>query len=187
MSAADPPIPLSESVLCSVGAAARYNIPANLMLAVAEKEAGTPGLSVRNTNGTSDVGPMQFNTAYLSTLARYGITAQAVAAHGCYAYYLAAWRLRRHLQFDQGDLWTGAANYHSRTPRFNAIYRLDLITKAARWADWLECRTSRSCLLTPQVAPSEKAATKTATAPIGGTARATPDYTPRMITAATTP
>ena len=41
---------------------------------------------------------------------------------------------------DKGDLWTKAANYHSRTPRFNAVYRADLMRRATRWADWLEAR-----------------------------------------------
>jgi hypothetical protein len=83
---------------------------------------------------------MQFNTSYLSDLARYGITANDVAAAGCYAFDLAAWRIRGHLKNDKGDLWTKAANYHSRTPRYNTVYRSDLRVKAAKWADWLEAR-----------------------------------------------
>jgi hypothetical protein len=83
---------------------------------------------------------MQFNTAYLRELERYGITANDVAAAGCYSFDLTAWRLRRHLRNDKGDLGTRAANYHSRTPQFNAVYRADLMKKAAKWADWLEAR-----------------------------------------------
>jgi len=56
------------------------------------------------------------------------------------AFDLAAWRIRGHLKNDKGDLWTKAANYHSRTPRYNAVYRSDLRVKAAKWADWLEAR-----------------------------------------------
>ena len=56
------------------------------------------------------------------------------------AYDLAAWRIRGHLKKDKGDLWTRAANYHSRTPRYNAVYRKDLRVKAAKWVDWLEAR-----------------------------------------------
>ena len=52
----------------------------------------------------------------------------------------AAWRLRGHIRNDEGDLWTRAANYHSRTPQYNAAYRADLVVKALRWADWLEAR-----------------------------------------------
>lgn len=129
---------IHERVSCSILAAKKYGVPANIVLAVAEKEGGRPGQWVQNSNGSHDVGPMQFNTAYLKDLARFGITAQDVAANGCYPYDLAAWRLRKHLQNDSGDIWTRAANYHSRTTEFNNIYRADLMRKAAKWAVWLE-------------------------------------------------
>lgn len=140
MPVADLPPQLQERVVCSIAAAVKYQIPANIVLAVAEKEAGKPDQWVRNTNGTHDVGPMQFNTVYLRDLARYGISPADVAAAGCYAFDLAAWRLRQHIRKDRGDLWTRAANYHSRTPQYNAVYRTDLVVKAGRWADWLESR-----------------------------------------------
>lgn len=137
----DLPPHLHERVVCSITAASKYNIPANLILAVAEQEGGKPGQWVRNANGTHDVGSMQFNTSYLTTeLARYGITPADVAAPGCYAYELASWRLRSHLRNDRGDIWTRAANYHSRTPALNAIYRSQLIRRAAKWAAWLTAR-----------------------------------------------
>ncbi|MDO9161241.1 MAG: transglycosylase SLT domain-containing protein [Methylococcaceae bacterium] len=131
---------LQERVVCSLSAAMKYEVPANIVLAVAEKEAGKPGQWVLNANGTHDVGAMQFNTAYLSDLARYGISANDVAAAGCYSFDLAAWRLRQHIKHDKGDLWTRAANYHSKTPHYNAIYRADLMAKAVKWADWLDAR-----------------------------------------------
>jgi len=136
----DLPPQIHERVICSISAAVKYEVPANIVLAVAEKEAGKPGQWVKNSNGTHDVGPMQFNTAYLAELARFGITAKDVAASGCYSFELAAWRLRQHIRNDKGDLWTRAANYHSRTYRYNAIYRADLMTKAVKWADWLSAR-----------------------------------------------
>lgn len=134
-----PPL-MHERVACSISAAAKYEIPANIMLAVAEKESGKPGQWIRNDNGTYDVGPLQFNTAYLRQLANYGIRPDDVAVVGCYPYELAAWRLRQHITKDLGDLWTRCANYHSRTPRFNEVYRTDLMKRAARWADWLAAR-----------------------------------------------
>ena len=118
----------------------KYDVPANIVLAVAEVENGKPGQYVQNTNGTYDVGPMQFNTDYLADLANYGITPEDVANKGCYPYELAAWRLRGHIHDDAGDLWTRAANYHSRTPKYNAIYRAKLIRAAQKWADWLARR-----------------------------------------------
>lgn len=127
-----------ERIVCSITAAEKYQIPANILLAIVEKEGGKPGLWMKNTNGTHDVGALQFNTAYLKTLEKYGITPGDVIKPGCYAYDLAAWRIRGHLTQDRGDVWTRAANYHSRTPSYNLRYRADLIGKANRWAKWLE-------------------------------------------------
>jgi hypothetical protein len=135
---ADLPLQLQERVVCSINAAVKYEIPANIVLAVAEKENGRAGQWVRHANGAVDVGPMQFSTGYLRDLARYGITPKDVAARGCYPYELAAWRLRQHIRHDRGDLWTKAANYHSRTHQFNSMYRADLIRKSVKWANWLE-------------------------------------------------
>lgn len=134
------PPELQTWIICSIAAAAKYRIPANIVLAVAEKEGGRPGQWKPNRNGTHDVGSMQFNTGYLTDLARYGITASDVATAGCYSFDLAAWRLRQHLYKDKGDLWTRTANYHSRTPQYNHVYRADLIRKASKWADWLDAR-----------------------------------------------
>jgi hypothetical protein len=134
------PSQLQERVVCSISAAAKYRVPANIVLAIAEKEGGRPGQWKSNRNGTHDVGPMQFNTAYLSDLARYGITPDDVAMAGCYSFDLAAWRLRQHIRMDTGDLWTRAANYHSRTPQHNSVYRVDLMRKATKWANWLDAR-----------------------------------------------
>ncbi|MDF3982963.1 conjugal transfer protein TrbN [Luteibacter sp. PPL201] len=134
-----PDIPAEQQamVACALGAAIAYDVPANILLAIAEQEAGRPGQWVRNANGTQDVGALQFNTAYLRELARYGISPHDVAAPGCYAYQLAAWRIRAHLRDDAGDVWARAANYHSRTPQLNARYRAALIRRAVRWSTWL--------------------------------------------------
>jgi hypothetical protein len=161
MPVVDLPPPLHERVVCSIAAAVKYEVPANMLLAVAEKEGGKPGQWVRNANGTHDVGPMQFNTAYLSGLTQYGITVADVAQAGCYPFDLAAWRLRGHIRNDEGDLWTRAANYHSRTPQYNAAYRADLVVKAREWADWLEARFVTYDMAKPapwtEVAPENRA------------------------------
>jgi hypothetical protein len=142
MPAIDQSPQIQERVVCSISAAAKYGIPANILLAVAEKENGKPGQWMRNANGTHDVGPLQFNTGYLKQLGRFGITPADVAAAGCYSYDLAAWRLRQHILKDNGDLWTRAANFYSRTRHFNMVYRSDLMRRAARWADWIAARYS---------------------------------------------
>ncbi len=136
----DLPPDMQERVVCSITAAIKYEIPANILLAIAEKEGGKPGQWVSNSNGTHDIGSMQFNTTYLGDLASHGITADDVAQPGCYPYDLASWRVRQHIKKDKGDIWTKAANYYSRTKKHNTKYRADLITKAVKWADWLENR-----------------------------------------------
>lgn len=134
---ADLPPLMQERVICSIEASVKYDMPANIVLAVAELENGRPGQYRHNRNGSHDVGTMQFNTDYLRDLSKYGITAQDVAATGCYPYELATWRLRQHILHDKGDFWTKAANYHSRTPQYNATYRAKLKMAAKRWAGWL--------------------------------------------------
>lgn len=153
MMAIDLPPKLQERVVCSIMAAVKYEVPANIVLAVAEKEGGTPKQWVKNSNGTFDVGSMQFNTKYLNDLKKYGITAEDVAQPGCYSFDLAAWRLRGHLRHDTQDLWTRAANYHSRTPKYNQIYREDLIKKATKWGHWLEVNFPTYGVTKPGSAP----------------------------------
>lgn len=147
----DLPPHLHERVVCSISAAAKFEIPTNIMLAVAEQEGGRPGQWVRNKNGTHDVGALQFNTAYLAELSRFGIKTADVAAAGCYAYDLAAWRLRQHLRNDSGDLWSRAANYHSRTPVHNNAYRARLIQKGGKWSAWLSARFAHAEVPVPLV------------------------------------
>lgn len=62
-----------ERISCSIIAAVKYELPANIVLAVAGQEGGKPGQWVKNKNGSYDVGTMQFNTNYLTDLAKYGI------------------------------------------------------------------------------------------------------------------
>ncbi|MDV7248935.1 MULTISPECIES: transglycosylase SLT domain-containing protein [Xanthomonas] len=175
---------LEERVVCSISAAAKYEIPANIVLAIAEKEGGKPGQWVRNDNDTYDVGAMQFNTAYLSDLAKYGIGANDVAAAGCYAFDLAAWRLRGHILKDKGDLWKRAANYHSRTEYYNAIYRADLKAKAAKWADWLDARflTISYSPKGATVAQASRAAQKVASSPAPAGEAIQPGQKPQGVT-----
>lgn len=127
------------SVICAVAAATRYSVPVNIFLAVVEKEGGKPGQYVKNKNGTYDIGPLQFNTSYVKTLSKYGITYKSVEGHNnsCYPYYLAAWRIKQHINNDHGDIYQKVSNYHSRTHHYNAIYREDLIKRSEKLAAYL--------------------------------------------------
>lgn len=139
-----------ERIVCSITAAIKYQVPANILLAIAEKEGGRPGMVNINKNGTYDIGPMQLNSAYLHELRKYGIVPAHAAVSGCYPYELAAWRLRRHLLYDKGNLWARAANYHSRTAQYNLPYRTELIKKGHKWKHWLEYNLPFKSLAVPK-------------------------------------
>lgn len=129
-----------ERVECSIQAANHYHIPPLIMLAVAEQEDGKPGQKTRNSNGTYDYGAMQINTVSLADIRSYGINENHVLAEGCYPYYLAAWRIAGHITNDSGDLWQRAANYHSRTPFYNQLYREKLLQRATKITSRLEIK-----------------------------------------------
>lgn len=148
-----------ERVECSIQAANHYHIPPLIMLAVAEQEGGKPGQKTRNSNGTYDHGAMQINTVSLADLRPYGINENHVLAKGCYPYYLAAWRIAGHITNDAGDLWQRAANYHSRTPYYNRLYREKLLQRATKIAPRLAIKETAGELAyqpTPQTEPSFK-------------------------------
>ena len=128
----------AEAIACSIEAAIEFQVPANIVLAIREVEGGRAGQWMTHDNGAVDIGPMQFNRRYLRTLAAYGVTEADVAAKGCYPYRLAAWRVAGHLARDEGDVWTRAANYHSRTQRLNQRYRQRLLKSARKWLKWLQ-------------------------------------------------
>jgi len=128
---------------CVLVAAQRQGGPGNVLLAIASVENGKNGQVVANTNGTFDIGHFQINTMHWDKGGIFdgdaGQAKQDVAWRGCYNAEVAAWMLRQNLDERNGqDYWTRAANYHSRTPRFNSIYRKRLIQFAASWARWLE-------------------------------------------------
>lgn len=135
ISALPPDMPPADvRIYCSVEAGLEFGVPAELIYAVSLNEGGRAGLAMRNTNGTYDLGWMQFNTSYLRTLAPYGVRPEFAQEDSCYPWHLAAWRLRGHLEEEgRADFWTRGAYYHSRTPSYNAVYRNRLIKNAARF------------------------------------------------------
>lgn len=152
-----PTIPIDDArIYCSVEAAARYFQPSEPVYAVALTEGGRPGIAVLNTNGTYDLGYMQFNTAYLKTLSRAGVKVSDVQKNSCYPFHLAAWRIRGHLEERSGaDVFTKAAWYHSRTPEYNIIYRGKLIENARRFDFKKAAEFERSLSYIPEISSFE--------------------------------
>lgn len=128
------------STECVIQAATKQGVPANVLLAIASIEAGKNGQVVRNTNGTADISHFQINTAtYRSELAPYGVTLHDLQWRGCYNAELAAYLLSKRLnESGRQDFWTKAANYHSKTPKYNSIYRRKLVALSTEWARWIQ-------------------------------------------------
>ena len=128
------------SVECVVQAAARQNVPANVLLAIASIEGGRNGQVVSNENGTSDISHFQINTAtFRREIEPHGVSLRDLQWRGCFNAEVAAFLLRKRLaEGGQQDFWTKAANYHSRTPKFNTIYRKKLVALSTEWAGWLQ-------------------------------------------------
>ena len=124
-------------IWCALAASVRYDVPADALLSVYSVERGGTDTWSHDANGTYDVGPLQFNTAYLASLRKFGITPRAVEGKTCYPWFLAAWRIHDQLVEDRGGFWTRVARYHSATPRYVATYRRQLLEYAPRWRAWL--------------------------------------------------
>ena len=124
-------------IWCALAASVRYDVPADALLSVYSVERGGTDTWSHDANGTYDVGPLQFNTDYLASLRRFGITPRAVEGKTCYPWFLAAWRIHNQLVEDRGGFWTRVARYHSATPRYVATYRRQLLEYAPRWRAWL--------------------------------------------------
>ena len=124
-------------IWCALAASVRYDVPADALLSVYSVERGSTDTWSHDANGTYDVGPLQFNTAYLASLRRFGITPRAVEGKTCYPWFLAAWRIHDQLVEDRGGFWTRVARYHSATPRYVATYRRQLLEYDPRWRAWL--------------------------------------------------
>lgn len=135
----------SASIDCVIEAARKQNVPANVLLALASIESGKNGQYVGNENGSRDIGHFQINTIHWGAKGKFAkypsITKEDVAWRGCYNAELAAWLLRDAIEEKTGqDYWTRAANYHSKTKKYNTVYRSKLIPLAKQWGDWLQRR-----------------------------------------------
>jgi len=79
------------------------------------------GQVVKNKNKTYDIGPMQINSSWLPTLARYGITQHDLQYDACKNIEVGTWILSKMIANGK-DLLSGIGNYHSHTANFNKHY-----------------------------------------------------------------
>lgn len=110
---------------CVQSNAADYNLNPLIILSVMKIESGgRTGIVARNTNGTDDLGPGQFNTATWAKLLieKYKIPREALINDMCQAVRAMAFAIRTEVNGAGGDLWKGIGNYHSRTPKHHVKY-----------------------------------------------------------------
>ena len=119
-------------VECINKAAITYIVPAAVIVSVLQIEDGSPGLAKSNTNGTVDYGPMQINSIWLKTVAKYGYSAEQIQYDPCVNVMVGTWILSNKIAAiaadASGDYWRGVAGYHSLTPGLNAKYQSKVLT-----------------------------------------------------------
>lgn len=106
---------------CWQEAANRYQVDPALLHAIARTESGlNPAAINRNRNGSIDIGLMQINSAWLPTLAKYGISTQDVW-EPCTNIHVGAWVLAQNMQ-KLGVNWDAVGAYNASTPAKRAAY-----------------------------------------------------------------
>ena len=96
-------------------------MPAKLIISVLEIERGKVGQIVKNNNGTYDIGPMQINSSWLTTLKQYGISQSDIQYNACKNIQVGTWILSKMIANGK-DLSKGIGNYHSHTENLNKHY-----------------------------------------------------------------
>jgi hypothetical protein len=96
-------------VQCAANAAHYYEVPELLLHAILQKENGRVGQSVRNRNGTYDLGPAQINTVWLEQFIKFGVTLGHLRDDRCTNLYAAGYVLRTNVNRFGGTDWFRAA------------------------------------------------------------------------------
>jgi len=111
---------------CIRDSSSAYDINPLLMLAVLKVESnGRTGIVAKNTNGTDDLGPSQFNSDSWAKvlIVKYKIPREALIHDMCQSVRALGFALRTEINAAGGDLWKGLGNYHSRTPKHHEKYK----------------------------------------------------------------
>ncbi|MDK9702572.1 MAG: lytic transglycosylase domain-containing protein [Sulfuritalea sp.] len=120
--------PMTE---CMEGAGARYHINPVLLWSIAKVESSfSPLAENKNPNGTTDIGVMQINSAWLPTLKRYGIDRQALQ-DPCTNIYVGAWILAQNIR-RYGYNWEAVGAYNATTQAKRVNYARKVLSLAQR-------------------------------------------------------
>jgi hypothetical protein len=108
-------------VSCINHAAVEFHVPASLIVSVISIERGSIGRTSKNKNGTYDMGPMQINSSWLTTLKKYGYSANDIIYDACKNVYVGTWILASNIS-KSNEIWKGVGNFHSRKSSLNYTY-----------------------------------------------------------------
>jgi hypothetical protein len=103
-----------QTAYCLVTAAYRYWLPPEALLAILFTEGGRPGMERSNNNGSSDLGPMQTNTIWLTERSPlYGYVSLATLRDDvCGNIHAAAWIVATNFK-RVNDMWKAVGMYHA--------------------------------------------------------------------------
>lgn len=115
---------------CLVEAATEYDVHPDVLMAILIVEGGTVGQNSKsNDNGSYDIGLFQINSIHLSRLKGFGVSEEQLRNDGCLNARVAAWHLSSVVTNatlanikDEKSYLSAIAQYHSVTPKYNAIY-----------------------------------------------------------------
>lgn len=111
----------SASASCFEEAASRYQVPVELLQAIARVESGgNPYARNINADGTEDVGLMQINSRWFPVLARYGISREHLF-DACLNTHVGAWILAQNFH-RLGYGWDAVGAYNAASPNKRLVY-----------------------------------------------------------------
>lgn len=108
---------------CWADASARYNVPVDLLYAIARVETGNRHnlVSPPNKNGSYDIGLMQINSSHLARLAKLGITKKDLLEKPCVNLHVGAWILSDAIA-RHGYTWIAIGAYNAGSHEKRKVY-----------------------------------------------------------------
>ena len=128
----DPPASLMP---CFEMAAARYDLPVALLVAIASVESNfDPQASNANKNGSRDIGIMQINSSWFARLEQaFRITEDALWLP-CTNVMVGSWILAQNIA-DHGATWKAVGAYNARSTHKRERYVALVKKRMAQWGD----------------------------------------------------
>lgn len=109
------PASTSELKQCYTKASERYQIPVQLLRAIAIVESGerSGAINKANRNGTTDYGVMQINSQHLERLKPYKISETVLQDNPCANIHVGAWILAENMATAKGKPWLAIGAYNA--------------------------------------------------------------------------